>query len=316
VPRDSLVRALFFGTPEIAVGSLQALVQIAEIVGVVCQPDRPAGRGLQLRAPAVKTAALELGLQVHQPRKVRTPEFEDWVRSKEADVALVIAYGRILTVGVLAAPRLGCLNLHASLLPRYRGAAPIQRALMAGEDKTGVCLMQMDEGLDTGPVLSRHELRIAADDDAGSLFERLGALAAQVTLQDLPRFFRGELVPEPQDEAQATLAPPLGEADQKLSFALPAAALAHLVRGLAPRPGATATLTRKTSQRLKVLRARAVEPFLPLAPGEIGIDAGRVLVGTSRGLLEILEAQLEGKRALTARDLVNGRALSSGDRLE
>jgi methionyl-tRNA formyltransferase len=161
------MRALFFGTPEIAVPALEALHQIAEVVGVVCQPDRPAGRGLALHAPPVKTRAVELGLEVAQPRKVRTPELATWVAERQADVAVVMAYGRILPPAVLAATAKGFVNLHASLLPRYRGAAPIQWALVCGETETGISLMQMDEGCDTGPVYSRHRIPITTDVTAG-----------------------------------------------------------------------------------------------------------------------------------------------------
>ena len=147
------MRALFFGTPEIAVPALDALCEVADVVGVVCQPDRPAGRGMKLRPPPVKRRALERGLEVVQPTKIRRGPFVEWVQEKQADVALVIAYGRILRSNVLTAPRCGCMNLHASLLPRYRGAAPINWAVVGGESETGVCLMQMDEGMDTGPCL-------------------------------------------------------------------------------------------------------------------------------------------------------------------
>jgi methionyl-tRNA formyltransferase len=192
------VRTIFCGTPEIAVPSLLALSEISEIVGVVCQPDRPAGRGMRLTPPAVKVAAERASWEVFQPTKMRDGSLARWMSDKRADLALVIAYGRILTADTLCAPRLGCLNLHASLLPRYRGAAPIQRALMNGERETGVCLMQMDEGMDTGPVLACHGLTITPDDDAGTLTEKLGQLAATVTRTELPRFFRGELQPVPQ----------------------------------------------------------------------------------------------------------------------
>src|ERR1051325_6933549 len=152
------MRAVFFGTPLIAVSALRALTQVAEVTAVVCQPDRPSGRGLKLEQPPVKDAALELGLSVHQPTKVRNGELATWLREQRADVALVMAYGRILPADVLAAPRRGAMNLHASLLPRYRGAAPINWVIVRGEAQTGVSLMQMDEGLDTGPVYSRHVL--------------------------------------------------------------------------------------------------------------------------------------------------------------
>jgi methionyl-tRNA formyltransferase len=182
------MRALFFGTPDIAVPSLRALATVADIVAVVCQPDRPAGRGLKLQAPAVKQAAVELGLPVMQPSKIRTPEFLAWITDRRADVALVLAYGRILPPTVLKAPVCGCLNLHASILPRYRGAAPINWAIVRGETETGMSLMQMDEGLDTGPVFTVRRVPIGENETAGELGVRLGALAADlVTITPRPR---------------------------------------------------------------------------------------------------------------------------------
>jgi methionyl-tRNA formyltransferase len=179
------VRAVFFGTPAIAVPALEALCERAEVVAVVCQPDRPAGRGLSLAAPEVKVAAERLGLPVHQPTKIKNDEFLGWLRGLEADVALVIAYGRILPPAVLAAPRRGCVNLHASLLPRFRGAAPIQWAIVRGESETGISLMQMDEGCDTGPVFLRRAIAIGENETAGELAPRLAALAAEVVRDHL-----------------------------------------------------------------------------------------------------------------------------------
>src|SRR5689334_20250065 len=192
------MRAVFFGTPELAVPSLRALSEVSEVVGVVCQPDRPAGRGLELRQPAVKRVALELGLTVYQPEKVRTGELANWLLERDLDVALVLAYGRILPKPVLEAPRRGCVNLHASLLPRYRGAAPIQWAIVRGEQQTGISLMQMDEGLDSGPVYSRHEIGIGPDETGAELAARLSELAAQVVRADLARVVKGELRAEAQ----------------------------------------------------------------------------------------------------------------------
>src|SRR4051794_37390852 len=201
------MRALFFGTPAIAGPSLEALHGLAEIVGVVCQPDRPSGRGLTVKPPPVKERALELGLPVVQPAKIRTPEFAAWAREANADAALVIAYGRILPPAVLEAPRRGCLNLHASILPKYRGAAPITWCIVKGETETGISLMQMDEGMDTGPVLSVHRIPVGAETTAGELTVALGALAAEVVRADLVRAVEGGLPSSPQDHAAATMAP-------------------------------------------------------------------------------------------------------------
>jgi methionyl-tRNA formyltransferase len=299
-------RAVFFGTPAIALPTLRALTGIAEIVGVVTQPDRPRGRGLELQAPEVKTLALALGLEVTQPAKVRTGELREWLRARRPDVLVVLAYGRILPSDVLESAPHGAINLHASLLPRYRGAAPIAWSIIRGETETGVSLMQMDAGMDTGPVLSRHALAIGEDETAGELTVRLGELAAEVTRADLPRALRGELRAEPQDGALATLAPPIERELGRLDFTRSARELRNLVRGLAPRPGAFTTVGAKT---LRIASVRASDAVGAGAPGTVHVEGGAPWVATGSGSLEILSAQLEGKRPASGRDLVNGRVL-------
>ena len=279
------------------------------MLGVVTQPDRPAGRGLHLQAPAVKTAALELGLDVYQPLKVRTGELATWVRERQPDLALVIAYGRILPRDVLEAPRLGCLNLHASLLPRYRGAAPIQWALIQGETETGISLMQMDEGLDTGPVFSKHSLPIGLAETAGELAERLGVLAADVVRSDLAAVAEGQLASEAQHHDLSTHAPPIEREHCKIDWTRSARELHDLVRGLSPRPSAWTTVQGK---QLRVTRVGLEPAPFRLEPGVVGVDAGRAWIGAKDRPVELLSAQLEGKRELSARDLVNGRALTAG----
>src|SRR5262245_37166132 len=186
-------RIVFLGTPAFAVPSLRALPDVADVVAVVCQPDKPAGRGLELAEPAVKHAARELGLPVHQPAKLKDGTFAQWLREQNAEVAVVVAYGRILPPDVLAAPRRGCLNVHASVLPRHRGAAPINWAILHGDGATGVTLMQMDEGLDTGPMLAARETPIGADETAPELTARLAEFGAALLREELPRFVAGEL---------------------------------------------------------------------------------------------------------------------------
>lgn len=208
------MRTVFFGTPEIAIASLDALADTTDLVGVVCQPDRPAGRGMSTKPPAVKRRALELGLEVYQPEKVRSGELEAWLRVHELDLAVVLAYGRILPQQVLDAPRLGCVNLHASLLPRHRGAAPIQACLLQGDPETGVCLMQMEAGLDTGPVFARRTIPIAADEDTGSLTARLATLAAELLSAEIEALGQSRLTAVPQEESLATWAPPIRHEDQ------------------------------------------------------------------------------------------------------
>ena len=304
------MRAVFFGTPAIAVPALRALAEVAEIVAVVCQPDRPAGRGLSVNPPAVKVAALELGVEVHQPVKVKTGNLDEWLRDRSVDVALVMAYGRILPSAVLAAPRRGCMNLHASLLPRWRGAAPINWSIMLGDTETGICLMQMDEGLDTGPVYARSVVRIVAEETAGELAEQLAASAAQLVRDQLAHAVAGKLVAMPQAHEQSTHAPPLDRAHGALDFAKSARDLVNLVRGLAPRPGAHTLLA---GRPFKIAQARLSESVASAEPGLVSVEQKRVFIGTGDGVLELVRAQVEGRKELAAIDLIHGRALKAGD---
>ena len=305
------VRALFFGTPPIAVPALEALHEIAEVVGVVCQPDRPSGRGMTLHAPAIKVAAERLGLEVHQPTKIKKPPFTEWVASCNADVALVMAYGRILPQSVLDAPRRGCMNLHASLLPKYRGAAPINWAIVQGERETGVCLMQMDAGMDTGAVLSRHAIAIDPDETAGALADRIAELAALVVRSDVARAVAGELQPQAQDHERATLARMLDKHDGQVDWALPAARVHDHIRGMTPWPGAFTTLRGKT---LKIPRARVSGGVTQAQAGTVVVaDRTGVLVACESGLIELVELQLAGKKPVAAGDMVNGRSIAQGD---
>jgi methionyl-tRNA formyltransferase len=305
------MRTVFFGTPEIALPALAALADTTELVAVVCQPDRPAGRGLSLKAPPVKLAAARLGVEVHQPVKVKTGNLDAWLRERSPDVAVVLAYGRILPKAVLEAPRRGCMNLHASLLPRWRGAAPIEHAILAGDLETGISLMQMDEGLDTGPVYSRRAIEIGPDETAGELSQRMAELAALVVREDLPRAVSGELPAVPQDATLATHAPPIRAEDARVDWSEPAAAIVNRVRAMTPKPGAH---TRTHDKLLRLLAVRAHADAAPGAPGTVLVrDRGAIVVATGSGSLEILRAQLEGRRPLDARDLVNGRTLRTGD---
>lgn len=303
------MRAVFFGTPEIAVPALVALNDIATVAAVVCQPDKPAGRGLELKPPAVKQKALELGLMVEQPTKVRTPEFAAWLRGQEADVALVIAYGRILPKGVLDAPRRGCMNLHASILPKYRGAAPITWAVVEGEAKTGVSLMQMDEGMDTGPVFTIREVPIGENTTSGELSVALGACAAEVVRLDLPGAVSGELTATPQSDG-ATHARMLTKDDGRVDFTRTAKQVHDHARGMSPWPGAFTTTGGKT---LKVLETRIASGSADAAAGTVVLaKQDRIEVACGEGRIAILRAQLEGKKPLGARELVGGRALAEG----
>jgi methionyl-tRNA formyltransferase len=309
------VRALFFGTPEFAVPSLDALCAVSEVIGVVCQPDRPAGRGLATVATPVKARAIALGLPVVQPIKLKTGEVAEWVRSLAADVALVAAYGRILPEAVLAATRLGFVNVHASLLPKYRGAAPIAWAIVNGETETGITLMQLDVGMDTGDMLGKVRTPIGADETQGELSGRLSRLAADMVRDELPRFARGELARRAQDPAAATLAPMLVKKDGAIDFGAAASAIHDRVRGMNPRPGAFALLHGKTvklhaTSRLDGL-ARAT------SPGTVVLaDKSRVIVSCGpRGeeRIALVRVQMEGKRVVSAGEWVGGRGVTEGE---
>jgi methionyl-tRNA formyltransferase len=307
-------RALFYGTPAFSVPCLDALHGVAEVVGVVCQPDKPVGRGLTLTPPPVKQRATELGLPVVQPTKLRTGEFGEWVRAQKVDVALVVAYGRILPQDVLDGPRLGCVNVHASLLPKYRGAAPITWAVVRGETETGVTLMQMDAGMDTGNMLEKYVLPIGPDETAGELSERLAQIGAKAVREGLPKYVAGGYVPEAQDHAAATLAPMLKKEDGAIDFAKSAQAVHDHVRGMSPWPGAHTTLAGKLVKVLATHKADATRAGA--APGEVILaDKARVIVACGEGAVELVRIQLEGKKPVRGADWVLGRGVREGDRL-
>jgi methionyl-tRNA formyltransferase len=314
----SAVRALFFGTPAFSVPCLDALASVAEIVAVVCQPDKPVGRGLTLTAPPVKQRALDLRLPVVQPTKLRSGEFAAWVRDQKADVALVVAYGRILPPDVLTGPRLGCVNVHASLLPRYRGAAPITWAVVRGETESGVTLMQMDAGMDTGAMLETWRTPIGADETAGELSERLSRLGAQAVREGVPKVARMAYVAVAQDDSLATLAPMLKKEDGAIDFSKSARAVHDHVRGMSPWPGAFTRLGDKTI-KVHVAALAGVTPPASAAPGEVVLaDKSRVVVACGverREAVDLVRVQLEGKKPVTAGEWVGGRGVKQGDRL-
>jgi methionyl-tRNA formyltransferase len=309
------MKAIFFGSPDFAVPCLEATSELAEVVGVVCQPDRPAGRGLSLSPPAVKVRALALGLQVIQPTKVRVPEFAESLRALGADVGVVVADGRILTPAVLDAPRVGCVNVHASLLPRFRGAAPIQWAIAEGDAETGVSLMQMDEGLDTGPVLAMARTPIGPGETAGELAQRLSAMGAGLLRRELQRFVHGELTPEPQDDARATLAPLLTKAHGRLDFRWPARRVHDRARAMSPWPGAFTALDGKV---VKVHHTHLPGVEVGGVPGEVVAserDVVRVACGDGHAD-DLLELQDAGKKRLAAATYRAGHPLPPGTRFD
>jgi methionyl-tRNA formyltransferase len=308
-------RALFFGTPAFAVPALDALAEVATVAGVVCQPDKPQGRGMTLTAPPVKARAMELGLSVVQPTKLKTGDFAAWVRGQNVDVALVVAYGRILPQQVLDAPRLGCVNVHGSLLPKYRGAAPITWSVVRGERETGVTLMQMDAGMDTGAMLETFTLPILENETAGELAERMSALGAQAVRSGLPRYVAGGYVPVAQDDRQATLAPMLKKEDGRIDFTLPAQRVHDHARGMSPWPGAHTVHHARTVKVLATRLSQATHGG-EVAPGQVVLaDKTRVLVACGEGTLELVRVQLEGKKPVSGSDWFLGRGVAEGDRL-
>ena len=309
---DKPMRAVFFGTPQFAVPCLEALVEIATVAAVVCQPDKPAGRGLELTPPPVKQRALELGLTVVQPTKLRTGEFAALLREQNVDVALVVAYGRILPRDVLDAPRLGCVNVHASLLPRLRGAAPITWAIVRGEPETGVTLMKMDDGMDTGPMLERFVTTIGEDETAGELSDRLSTLGALAVRKGLPIYVSGGYSPIAQDHDSATLAPILNKKDGQIDFGKAARRVHDHVRGMTPWPGAF------TTSRGKVLKVHATHvteiPSGKSEPGTVVLaDKTRVVVACGERGVELVRVQLEGKKAIRGSEWFAGRGVAEGE---
>lgn len=303
-------RIVFMGTPDFAVSSLAACFDIGEVVAVVTQPDKPKGRGQALAISPVKALALERGVPVLQPVKLRTPPFSEELRQYAPDVCVVTAYGRILPKDVLELPRKGCVNVHASLLPRFRGAAPIQWSIAHGDAETGVSLMVMDEGLDTGPVLAMRRLPIGPEDTSATLHEKLAALGGDILREELPKYLRGELQPEPQPAEGVVLAPIIKKEDGLLDFARPAAELERRVRAFTPWPGA---FTGYAGGRLKVHRARVGagkgEPGTVLAAGPEGLE-----VAAGEGSLVLLDVQPEGKRVMRAADFLAGHKLAPGSK--
>jgi methionyl-tRNA formyltransferase len=307
------LRLVFAGTPEFAVPSLAAaLASTHEVVGVWTQPDRPAGRGRHLAESPVKTVAKRHDVPVFQPATLKTPEAQAELAALKPDLMIVVAYGLILPKAVLAIPRFGCWNVHASLLPRWRGAAPIQRAIEAGDTETGVCLMQMEAGLDTGPVLLKLATPIAADETGGSLHDRLAQLGAQVLKDGLTlRSLGMRPVPEPQPEEGVTYARKLEKAEALLDPAQPAIALERKVRAFDPWPVAEIDLA---GERVRVHAAQAVADAAPgSAPGAV-VAASRegIDVATGAGLLRITRLQRPGGRVIDATDYLNARPAFRG----
>lgn len=310
------MKLVFCGTPRFAVPVLEALVAAGhEIPLVVTQPDRPVGRAQELAAPPVKQTALAAGIEVTQPAKIRNnEEFRARLESIRPDAIVVVAYGRIIPPWMLALPRLGCINLHASLLPKYRGAAPIQWAVAEGETVTGNTTMLLEEGLDTGPILVQEETPIAAETTAAELFETLAVSGAPLVVETLAGLEAGTITPQPQDHARATLAPILTREDAHMDFgARTAQQLSDRWRGFQPWPGAFTALNGK---KLIVHRLAVAARGGEAEPGAVHVDDGRMLVACAGATwLELIEVQLEGKKRMPAAEFLRGFQVRTGARL-
>ena len=301
------MRIVFFGTPLFAVPSLTALLESdEEIVAIVTQPDKPKGRSRILSAPPIKELALKHGINVLQPRSVRESSFINELSDLRPDMIVVVAYGKILPPQILQLPPWGCINVHASLLPKYRGAAPIQWAIIDGEKKTGVTTMMMDEGLDTGDVLLKDELTISDEDNAGTLGERLAEMGGPLLIRTINGIRTDTVKPVPQT-GTPSFARPLKKEDGKIDWFKTAAEIFNFVRGMYPWPGAYCHLN---GERFKITRAKEVEGRG--TPAVIEKADGELLVGTGGGLISITELQPEGKRLMTTAEFLIGRKLKRG----
>ena len=305
----------FCGTPQFAVPSLEALAAAGhDLRLVVTQPDRAQGRGMSLTAPPVKQAAEKLNLPVMQPEKIKTnEEFRKKLEAMKPDAIVVVGYGRLIPTWMLQLPPHGNINVHASLLPKYRGAAPVQWAIARGETTTGVTTMLLNEGLDTGDILLQSETDIRPEDTAVTLNARLASVGADLLVKTLRGLEQGSVRPVAQDHAQASLAPILKKEDGKVDFRRPVAEIINRLRGFQPWPGAHA---RFRGRDLKIIAAQAASQSSRLAPGELGIQKERLFIGCAGGSLELLQVQPEGKKAMSAHDFVIGYKPKSGDRLE
>lgn len=309
------MKIVFMGTPDYAVGALEALIRAGhEITAVVTQPDKAKGRSDSLQYPPVKECALAHGLTVFQPERVKRPEAVDRLRTYEADVFIVAAFGQILSREILDLPPYGCLNIHASLLPRYRGASPIQHVIIDGEERTGITIMQMDAGIDTGDILYQKEIPIDRQDTYQSLYGKLTALGGETVVEALEMLRQGALIPRKQTEEESCYAPLITKEMGRIDFSRDAFSIERLIHGMNPWPSA---YTSYQGKQLKIWEAlaREEEGTAP-EPGTI-VSVGRqdFTVATGRGLLQVLEVQLAGKKRMSARDFLLGMRLVPGEKL-
>ncbi len=306
------MRVVFLGTPEFAVPSLQALSPQHDVIAVFTQPDRPKGRGNQVSESPVKRAAITLGIPIHQPERIRRPEIVEQLSVLKADLMVVVGYGQIIPQSIIDLPRYGILNVHASLLPKYRGAAPIQWAIANGETETGVTIMQIDAGLDTGDMLLKTKVSIEPDETAPQLSARLAPLGSQLLLESIAAIEAGRVRREKQSDAEATYAPLLKKEDGRIDWVRPAAQIYNRLRGFTPWPGA---YTSFRGQPLLILRAAPVNG-LTIEPGSVDTENRRLLIGSGEGTaLELLEVQPASKKPMRADAFLNGYKVSQHEKL-
>jgi methionyl-tRNA formyltransferase len=296
-----MTKVVFMGSPDFSLPTLRALANTYDVVGVITQPDRASGRGRELKAPPVKTLALELGIPVMQPEKLRQPEAMEQLQKWNPDLVVVAAFGQILRKDVLELPRFGCINVHASLLPRWRGAAPINAAILHGDEETGVTIMKMDVGLDTGPILSQRSIPLSRDDTAGSVFEKLSQLGADLLIETLPDYLSGKLMPTPQPEEGMTYAPMMKKEEGQLDFTHDVHELERRVRAFNPWPGAYMDLD---GTLLKIHRAHV--EMGDAAAGQRLIDRDQPAVAARGGILILDEVQPAGKKSMSGKSFLAG----------
>ena len=296
------IRVIFMGSPEFALPSLRGLHLHSNLVGVVTQPDRQAGRGRKLTPPPVKIMAEELGVEVFQPKTLRTEDAYTKLKQRASDVIVVAAFGQILRENILNLPPYGCINVHASLLPRWRGAAPINAAILHGDTETGITIMKMDAGLDTGPILAKRAIPITKEDTAGSLSEKLAQLGSELLIETLPKYISGEITPSPQPDEGSTYAPMLSKKDGELDFNQAAEFLSRKVRSFNPWPG---TFTYWKSQPLKILNSFPIQQTLGV-PGSRTIYEDLPAISTQSGTLVIQNLQPAGKKPMNGQVFLNG----------
>lgn len=318
--RNKDMRVVFMGTPDFAVGALQAIIEAGhQVAAVVTQPDKPKGRGKEMQMTPVKSCALSHNIPVFQPMKIKEPAAVEVLRGYQADIFVVAAFGQILSEEILAMPKYGCVNIHASLLPKYRGAGPIQWAIIDGEQKTGITIMQMEKGLDTGDILLQKEVQIDVRETGDSLHDKLAAAGAELIVEALPKIAAGQVVPRRQKDEESCYAKMLQKSMGKIDWNMSAGKLDCLIRGLISWPGASTTFRGKS---LKIWEEEPVseevyKPQIPESvPGTVlGVEKDAFYVQTGEGILRILSVQMEGKKRMAVKDFLLGYPMQAGERL-